>query len=257
MSTTTRYCSSGHRFDINGTMAVGETVTVHVTPAQGYHFVSWTDNGSTDPDRTIVIDQCGITYTARFAPDSPGPTPTPDKYTVTVTANPLNGGSVTGGGQYDDGASATIRATANSGYTFTNLTNGSQVITTNPEYTFTVVGDVSFIANFTSIAPTLSYRWVSSNSQNDLSSISNYASGTSSLINLGSNGLNKYNAFIIPSNASVSGSYIDSLGHTINMPFTQLGNPPVSVSSSEKYMYYSTGVTAPSGYSNAKFIITQ
>ena len=239
-------------------MAVGETVTVHV---------NWTDNGSTDPDRTIVIDQCGITYTARFAPDSPGPTPppTPDKYTITVTANPSNGGTVTGGGQYDDGASVTIRATANSGYTFTNWTNSSQVVTTNP-YTFTATSNASFIANFTSAGPTqTTFYWKSANTLEELQvPISQYNTGTYSslpyILDLGSQSTDGrfkvITAFVVPNGRSVSGVWTDALGSSESFQCTS------------NYSCYATNVPTgytclvgfPStdsvyGYSSAKFTI--
>jgi len=47
------------------------------------------------------------------------------KRTLTLSASPSNGGSVSGGGQYNNGASATITATANSGYTFTRWSDGN------------------------------------------------------------------------------------------------------------------------------------
>lgn len=71
-----------------------------------------------------------------------------NSYTVSVTANPSNGGIVSGGGTYNQGASCTVHATANSGFVFTNWTeNGSQV-STNANYTFTVNGNRNLVANF-------------------------------------------------------------------------------------------------------------
>ena len=213
---TTRYCQAGHKFEIEGEMEPGNTITVHVTPAEGYTFNGWSD-GNTNNPRTIQIDECGVTYTAKFSGSSPSPDPpTPtEKYTVTVTPNPSSGGTVTGGGQYDDGASATIRATANSGYTFTNWTNGSQVVTTNPVYTFTVVSDASFTANFASAGPTqTTYYWKSSNNINDLRvPISNYNQGTytstPTSVTAGAEGtatgFGRYTAFVVPTGKSVRG----------------------------------------------------
>ena len=69
--------------------------------------------------------------------------------TVSVTCNPTEGGTITGGGTYEQGQSCTLTATANEGYTFTNWTeNGSQV-STNATYTFTVNADRTLVANFT------------------------------------------------------------------------------------------------------------
>lgn len=251
----TRYCQAGHKFIIDGEMAVGNTITVTVEPAEGYEFISWSD-GDTNATRTIYIDHCGEVYTARFS-SSVTPPPTPDTYRITVSASPSNGGTVSGGGSYQSGVSVTITATANTDYQFTNWTKGGTVVSSSPTYSFTATENAAYVAHFSGGTPTLSYKWVSSNSQNDLSSISNYTSGTSSLINLGSSGLNQHNAFIVPESASVSGSYVDSQGHTINMPFQKINTPPVTVESGQKYMYYETGTSAPSGYSNAKFTITQ
>jgi len=46
------------------------------------------------------------------------------KYTLSLSASPTAGGTVTGAGQYNSGASATINAVANSGYTFTRWSDG-------------------------------------------------------------------------------------------------------------------------------------
>jgi hypothetical protein len=69
-------------------------------------------------------------------------------YTVNVSANPTNGGTVTGGGTYNQGASCTVTASANAGYTFTNWTEGGNVVSTLANYTFTVTGNRTLVANF-------------------------------------------------------------------------------------------------------------
>ena len=67
-----RYCQAGHKFVINGVMAVGETINVTVVPKRGYLFDKWFD-GNTDNPRQFTIPYCGITYVAYFvegeAPD--------------------------------------------------------------------------------------------------------------------------------------------------------------------------------------------
>ena len=67
---------------------------------------------------------------------------------ITVAANPVAGGTVTGGGYYNLETSVTITATANTGYTFINWTKDNEVVTTNASYTFTVTEDANYIANF-------------------------------------------------------------------------------------------------------------
>ena len=69
-------------------------------------------------------------------------------YDISVSANPNNGGTVSGGGSYQQGQTCTLSAIPASGYTFVKWTeNGSQV-STNVNYTFTVTGDRSLVANF-------------------------------------------------------------------------------------------------------------
>jgi len=85
------------------------------------------------------------TFTRTFTPTNT-PSPVPKTWTVSVSASPSGGGSVGGGGVYQDGASATITASPNDGYRFTGWSGayGGTELT----YTFTVNGNVSFTANF-------------------------------------------------------------------------------------------------------------
>ena len=77
--------------------------------------------------------------------------------TITVTANPTNGGTVTGGGTYEQGQQCTITATANTGYSFSKWTkNGQEVQGAGSTYTFTVTTSASYVAVFTPISYTIS-----------------------------------------------------------------------------------------------------
>ncbi len=70
-------------------------------------------------------------------------------FIINATANPAEGGTVTGGGTYQVGQSCTLTATANSGYTFTNWTENGNTVSTEASYTFTVNSDRDLVANFT------------------------------------------------------------------------------------------------------------
>ena len=71
------------------------------------------------------------------------------EYTVSVSASPTSGGTMEGGGSYEEGASCTVRATAASGYNFVNWTEDGNQVSSNASYTFTVEGDRTLVANFT------------------------------------------------------------------------------------------------------------
>ena len=66
------------------------------------------------------------------------------KYTITVTANNNDYGTVTGGGTYDSASTVTLTATANEGYKFVNWNDGNLE---NPR-TITVTSDANYMANF-------------------------------------------------------------------------------------------------------------
>ena len=125
-----------------GTYNHGASCTLTATANTGYTFVNWTKNGtqvSTNASYTFTVSEAG-TYVAHFSLNS---------YNVTATANPTAGGTVSGAGEYNHGASCTLTATANTGYTFTNWTENGSVVSTNANYTFTVEGARTLVANFT------------------------------------------------------------------------------------------------------------
>jgi hypothetical protein len=123
------------------TYASGQSCTVHANPTNGYTFVRWTENGtqvSTNANYTFTVTS-NRNLVAQF---------TQQQYHITVSANPTNGGSVTGSGYYYYGTVCTLHATPSNGYTFEKWTlNGTQV-STSPDYSFTVIGDAAYVAHF-------------------------------------------------------------------------------------------------------------
>ena len=79
----------------------------------------------------------------------------PVKYNVTVTAE---NGTVTGAGEYEEGKTATLTATANEGYEFVNWTVGEEVVSTENPYSFVVTADVALVANFKAVEPEI--EWI-------------------------------------------------------------------------------------------------
>ena len=86
-------------------------------------------------------------YTGGGGGNPPGPGG--NTYTITATASPTAGGSVSGAGSYPRNATCTLVATANTGYTFSKWTRNGQQVSTNPTYSFQVMGNASYVANFT------------------------------------------------------------------------------------------------------------
>ncbi len=68
--------------------------------------------------------------------------------TVTVTAEPEEGGIVIGGGIIEAGQTCTVTASANEGYGFVNWTKNGLIASTNAEYTFYAAGDMTLVAHF-------------------------------------------------------------------------------------------------------------
>ena len=68
--------------------------------------------------------------------------------TVTVVADPEEGGTVTGGGTFEAGQTCTVTATALVNYTFAMWSLNGQIVSTNTEYTFYVAGDMELVAHF-------------------------------------------------------------------------------------------------------------
>ncbi len=70
-------------------------------------------------------------------------------YTISASANPIEGGSVNGTGEYNHGQTATLTATPNEGYAFVNWTDTlGVVLSTDTVYNFTVASSIELVANF-------------------------------------------------------------------------------------------------------------
>ena len=119
----------------------GQVCSLTATANTGYTFTCWTYNGrlvSTNPTYSFVVTE-NATCKAEFAPNS---------YGISVSANPSNGGSVSGGGVYLFGSSCTVSAIPNENCSFMYWTVNGVQVSTNAEYTFTVSSDCNLMAHF-------------------------------------------------------------------------------------------------------------
>jgi uncharacterized repeat protein (TIGR02543 family) len=127
-----------------GTYNQGQSCTVSATANSGYTFVNWTENGtqvSTNANYTFTVTG-NRNLVANFQAQ-------PQQYTINVSANPSNGGNVSGGGTFNQGQSCTVHATANTGFSFVNWTENGTQVSTNANYTFTVTSNRNLVAHFT------------------------------------------------------------------------------------------------------------
>ncbi len=70
-------------------------------------------------------------------------------FRINATPNLAEGGTVSGGGTYLEGAECTLTATPSEGWRFVNWMENGEVVSTETTYTFTVTGGRILVANFT------------------------------------------------------------------------------------------------------------
>ena len=74
-----------------------------------------------------------------------------NSYFVTLVSNPEDGGVLTGGGYYLPETTATVIAITNPNHQFLSWTKDSEIVSTNPIYSFNVTENVTLTANFKSL----------------------------------------------------------------------------------------------------------
>jgi len=127
-----------------GSFTTGTSVTIGATPNAGYTFVNWTEGAtviSTSSSYTFVVT-ANRTLVANFVNNT---------YTLTLSANPVGGGSVLktpNQAIYNSGTLVTASTTANAGYTFVNWTEGVNIVSTNAVYTFLLNANRVLVANY-------------------------------------------------------------------------------------------------------------
>jgi hypothetical protein len=127
-----------------GTFNSGPLDTVTATSNSGYTFTNWKEGTTvvSTNARYILTLSGNRTLVANFTVNGA------IRDTVTLSSNPVAGGTASGGGTFDSGSSVPVTAAPNSGYTFTNWTAGATVVSTNASYTFTISGNIKVVANF-------------------------------------------------------------------------------------------------------------
>ena len=134
----------------------GETVNISAIPNEGYEFVMWKNKDSGNPasnestfEHTFGDTVNGVTISLvavfRALP----------KYTITAKSDSAYG-SVTGGGEYVKGSTATVIATPKENCYFEGWTEDGKAVSTNATYLFTVDKDRTLTAVFKPVTVTVS-----------------------------------------------------------------------------------------------------
>lgn len=130
-----------------GRYSAGQTAVVTATPDAEATFVAWKLNSpsgavvSTSAQYSFEVEN-DITLCAVF---QGGPTP---HYNVAATASPVEGGTITGAGSYEEGAQCSLVATPAAGFAFDGWFENGQLISNDPTLTFAVNADRTLVAEF-------------------------------------------------------------------------------------------------------------
>jgi hypothetical protein len=125
-----------------GAYQLGETCTLAATPSSDdYVFVNWTEDGevvSTNAQYSFTVTG-NRNLVANFLQF---------RVNIIVSANPEEGGTVTGAGSYLLGQTCTLTASPNENYVFMNWMENGEEISTDLSCSFTVTGNRTMVARF-------------------------------------------------------------------------------------------------------------
>ncbi len=133
--------ANGGRVSGGGVFLKDSSCSIYALTNTGWRFDRWTSSGgetSYDPMHTFTVGG-DVTWTAHF---------TQIEYTVTVEANPANGGTVSGGGTYHYNDYVNITATPSSGKFFIRWEASDGSRSDKASSWIHVTGDVTWTAIF-------------------------------------------------------------------------------------------------------------
>ena len=131
-----------------------QTATTHTISNGDYAFINLQPGGNytvTPSHPSYTFDPLSLTFSNLGSNQTGNFVAAPSISTITLSASPAAGGTVSGGGTFASGSSRTVTATANSGYTFANWTENGSLVSSSASYAFTLNSNRSLVANFTSI----------------------------------------------------------------------------------------------------------
>lgn len=215
--------SGGGTVNGAGVYNYGDVVVVTATPSDNYDFLSFSGDINTTDNPTNVTMDGDKNVVANFNRPI---------YTLSLSTNPIQGGSVSGNGQYTSGTEVNIYAYPNDQFAFSNWSG--DINTGDNPAVITVNSDKSAIANFTKTI--LCSTLQNSGGQGFESYEVNLGIGTGTVAL-------SYDAFSIPDRFTVTwggvtvidtgfvgdGDAVDpDTGLTYNQLLISMGYPPVS-----------------------------
>ncbi len=162
----TKYVPTTYTLTVVGGVGGGEyesgaSVNIKAdTPAPGKRFKNWTSTGGSFADAKsaatlFTMPASNVTVTANYE-DIPAVT-----YNITVSASPVAGGTVSGGGSFAANDNVTVTAKANAGYRFVRWMENSKQVSTDAAYSFAAAANRNLVAVFEAL-PTVPTGGVSS-----------------------------------------------------------------------------------------------
>ncbi len=137
-----------------------DTLTATLQPEGADGNIEWNSNDSavasvddTGLVTAVSAGKASITATAGDVSATCLVTVLPDMYTIDAEPSPAQGGTVSGAGDYEDGASATVTAVPNAGFRFLEWTENGSHVSTDASYTFTVSSNRKLTAVFEPVPP--------------------------------------------------------------------------------------------------------
>ena len=199
----------------------GATANLTATAETGYNFVNWTENGtqvSTNANYSFTVS-ADRTLVANFET-------TQQTYNISASVSPANSGIITGTGDYNSGAIASLPATAETDYNFVNWTENGTEVSINANYSFTVSADRILVANFKTITGI-------SIIDND-KSFEIYPNPTKALINI------KLNDLSINNKSNIKLYFIDNIGKKIELKVINFSSNEIqtNIGDNKKGIYY-------------------
>ena len=136
------------------------TLTATLQPEGADGNIEWnsSDSAVASVDDTGLVTavsagKASITATAGDVSATCLVTVLPDMYTIDAEPSPAQGGTVSGAGDYEDGASATVTAAPNARFRFLEWTENGKQVSIDANYAFTVNSNRKLTAIFEPIPP--------------------------------------------------------------------------------------------------------